>query len=71
MDSVIDALLEAVEREDCAEVTILLHPFLLWIEAEQAIRGRNTVLTRLAAGPAPRRPAFHEMRDGQIYRWQS
>jgi len=69
MDSIVSAVLAAVERGDQAALKVLLHPYLHWNEPRIALRGRVKVLARLAAAPAPAPPASYELRDGQIYRW--
>ncbi len=71
VDQIVEAVLAAVEGQDCSRVKALLHPYLRWSEPGLEIRGRSGVMTRLAAGPTPRPPATHELRDGQIYRWTS
>jgi hypothetical protein len=51
----------------------LLHPYLHWTGTDGVtVRGRTKVIALLddrATAPGP--PAAVELRDGQIYRWQS
>ena len=63
-------VLDAIERRDWERLKPLLHPHVQWTTAvEEHLRGRDTVIARLAKDPPPAPPAFHELRDGQIYRW--
>ncbi len=71
MDTVIRDVLDAVERQDWPQVRVLLHPYLHWTEAGLILRGRNKVLALLAGRAALRPPVSYEVRDGQIYRWNS
>ncbi|MDG6106570.1 nuclear transport factor 2 family protein [Dactylosporangium aurantiacum] len=71
MDQIVRDVIDAVRRQDWDVVKALLHPYPHWSEPGTAIRGRRNVLARLAAGPVPGPPDFHELRDGQVYRWTS
>ncbi len=63
-------VLDAIEGRDRDRLKRLLHPYVHWTTAlEEHIRGRNNVLAQLAHDPPPAPPAYHELRDGQIYRW--
>ena len=63
-------VLDAIERRDWERVKRLLHPYVHWTTAaEEHLRGRDNVIDRLARDPAPAPPAYHELRDGQVYRW--
>jgi len=33
------------------------------------VRGRRNVIAMLSRDPPPAPPAWHELRDGQVYRW--
>ena len=63
-------VLDAIERRDWDRLNRLLHPYVHWTTAaDEQLRGRNNVIARLANDPPPAPPAWHELRDGQIYRW--
>ena len=63
-------VLDAIERRDWERLRRLLHPYVHWTTAaEEQLRGRRNVMERLAHDPPPAPPAFHELRDGQVYRW--
>ncbi len=63
-------VLDAIERRDWERVKRLLHPYVHWTTAaEEHLRGRHKVIDRLSRDPPPAPPAFHELRDGQVYRW--
>ena len=63
-------VLDAIERRDWERLESLLHPHVHWTTAaEDELRGRNNVMVQLAKDPPPAPPAWHELRDGQIYRW--
>jgi len=63
-------VLDAIERRDWERLARLLHPYVHWTTAaEEQLRGRRNVIARLAADPPPAPPAWHELRDGQVYRW--
>lgn len=63
-------VLDAIERRDWDRLGELLHPYVHWTTAvEEQLRGRNNVIERLSNDPPPAPPSYHELRDGQIYRW--
>ena len=63
-------VLDAIERRDWARLERLLHPDVHWTTAaEEQLRGRRDVIARLEGDPPPAPPAWHELRDGQVYRW--
>ena len=67
------ALYAALADRDQPRLRLLLHPYLHWTGVDGVtVRGRTKVLALLADQGAPREPpAAVELRDGQIYRWQS
>ncbi len=71
--SAVQAVYAALADHDGAKLRPLLHPYLHWVGSDGVtIRGRTRVLALLndrATPPEP--PATVELRDGQIYRWQS
>ena len=71
--SAVEAVYAALADGDHAELRLLLHPYLHWAGVDGAtVRGRTKVRALLADPPSPpERPAAVELRDGQIYRWQS
>ena len=63
-------VLDAIERRDWERLKKLLHPYVHWTTAaEEHLRGRRNVIARLERDPPPAPPAWHELRDGQVYRW--
>ena len=63
-------LLSAIERRDWERLKRLLHPSVHWTTAaEDELHGREQVIARLAGDPPPAPPAYHELRDGLVYRW--
>ena len=63
-------VLDAIERRDWERLKRLLHPYVHWTTAlEEQLRGRDVVIAQLAKDPPPAPPAYHELRDGQVYRW--
>ena len=53
-------------------VRLLLHPYLRWTRADGTLlRGRIKVLAVLEAELPARAPRVTELRDGQVYRWDS
>jgi hypothetical protein len=63
-------VLDAIERRDWDRLERLLHPYVHWTTAaEEHLRGRRNVIARLANDPVPGPPAWHELRDDQVYRW--
>jgi hypothetical protein len=71
--SAVEAVYAALADPDRAGLRLLLHPYLHWTGVDGVtVRGRTKVLALLAGqGAPPEPPAAVEMRDGQIYRWQS
>jgi hypothetical protein len=66
----VSAVLDAIERRDWERLEALLHPSVHWTTAaEEQLRGRRDVIARLAGDPPPAPPAWHELRDGQVFRW--
>jgi hypothetical protein len=63
-------VLDAIERRDWERLKRLLHPDVHWTTAaEEDLRGPEDVIARLVNDPVPGPPAWHELRDGGIYRW--
>ena len=70
MNRLVEAALEAIERQDWDRLRLILHPYLHWTAADGVpMRGRVNVLAMLAASPVSEAPSHFEIRDGQIYRW--
>jgi len=71
--STVNAVYAALADQDRATLRLLLHPYLHWTGADGIIiRGRSKVLAHLDdLGTPPERPMSVELRDGQVYRWQS
>ncbi len=72
-DRAVQALYAALTDHDEARLRRLLHPYLHWAGADGVtVRGRTKVLALLDDRQAPPNPPTAvELRDGQIYRWQS
>ncbi len=71
-DPVVERVLDARQRGDWEAVRLALHPYLHWVgEDGTVLRGRNAVVTMLAAAPVPAPPSSVEVRDGQVYRWRA
>ena len=63
-------VLDAIERGNWERLERLLHPDVHWTTAdEEDLRGRREVIACLTRDPPPAPPAWHEVRDGRIYRW--
>lgn len=63
-------VLATIERRDWARLERLLHPEVRWTTAaEEQLRGPDEVVARLRDDPPPSPPAYHELRDGRVYRW--
>ena len=63
-------VLGAIERRDWERLVPLLHPDIHWTTAiEEHVHGRDAVMAMLASDPPPAPPAYHEVREGLIYRW--
>jgi hypothetical protein len=69
MDVVEQAVL-AIEDRDWSRLKLMLHPYIRWtLDDGRTIQGRNRILAHLDVGVVRWPPAYHELRDGQIYRW--
>jgi ketosteroid isomerase-like protein len=63
-------VLDAIERREWERLTRLLHPDVHWTTAaDEQLHGRRDVIARLEKDPPPAPPAWHELRDGLLYRW--
>ena len=63
-------VLDTIERRNWERLTRLLHSEIHWTTAaEEDLRGPHEVIERLSRDPPPAPPAFHEVRDGLMYRW--
>jgi hypothetical protein len=72
MDDVVLAAHAAMAARDWDNLRLMLHPYLHWTEIDgRVLRGRNHVLAMLEWVDLPAPPSAVELRDGQIYRWQS
>ena len=71
--SAVQAVYAAMADRDRTGLRPLLHPYVLWTGVDGVTtRGRTKVLALLEDQEAPPEPpAAVELRDGQIYRWQS
>ena len=71
--SAVEAVYAALAKGDHAALRVLLHPYLYWTGTDSAtVRGRTKVIALFGdRATAPEPPAAVELRDGQIYRWQS
>ena len=71
-EDVLDRAYEALIHQDWATLRLLLHPFLHFTGPDGVqTRGRTKVLAILTSQAEPDRPTSVELRDGQIYRWQT
>jgi hypothetical protein len=72
-ESAVQAVYAALNDHDGERLRLVLHPYLHWTGSDgETIRGRTKVLALLNdQGTPPGPPAAVELRDGQIYRWQS
>ena len=62
--------LALVERREWQRLSRFLHPSIQWTTAVQdERRGPEEVIAGLKEDPAPAPPAYHELRDGLLYRW--
>jgi len=72
VDQIVRAALDAITCGDWDTVRRVLHPYLHWDMPDgQTLRGRNQVIAMLECRGTPAAPARVELRDGQIYRWNS
>ena len=63
-------VLDAIERRNWTRLERLIHPSVHWTTAaEEDLHGRDEVVARLSRDPPPSPPAWHELRDGLMYRW--
>jgi hypothetical protein len=71
--SAVESVYAALADGDPAGLRLLLHPYLHWTGVDGVtVRGRTKILALLDDQPTPPGPpAAVELRDGQIYRWQS
>jgi hypothetical protein len=70
METIVERLLDALERGDREAVRLALHPYLRWTRADgTTVVGRTVVLDMLARHTGVPRPLSVETRDGQVYRW--
>jgi hypothetical protein len=70
METIVERLLDALQRGDREAVRGALHPYLRWTRADgTTLVGRNSVLEMLAEHGGATAPASVEIRDGQVYRW--
>lgn len=66
------AVLDAIAKGDWTRLRPYLHPHVHWSDPDgKRIRGRKNVIAMLEASGSQNPPALHELRDGQIYRWQA
>jgi uncharacterized protein YndB with AHSA1/START domain len=72
VDDVVTAVRAAVLAGERDALRLLLHPYLHWTDANgRTTRGRTKVLSLLADGELLDAPSRCELRDGQVYRWES
>jgi hypothetical protein len=71
--SAVEAVYSALAKGDSASLRVLLHPYLHWTGTDGVtVRGRTKVIALIDdQATAPEPPAAVQLRDGQIYRWQS
>lgn len=63
-------ILALIERRDWERLRPLLHPAVRWTTAvEDELVGPVEVIACLKEDPPPAPPAYHELRDGLVYRW--
>ncbi|MFJ4651415.1 nuclear transport factor 2 family protein [Nocardia sp. NPDC088792] len=71
MDDTVSAVLRAIEAGDWTEFAKLVHPYVHWTEDGVTTRGRVQVMHLLSARGGAKPAASYELRDGQIYGWDS
>jgi hypothetical protein len=63
-------VLDAIERRNWARLGRLLDPEIRWTTAaEEDLYGAHEVIARLSKDSPPAPPAYHELRDGLVWRW--
>jgi hypothetical protein len=68
----VDAVIEAVNAGNAADIRLLLHPYLHFRDGDRELRGRSQLLVHFEGLDDPLLPATSvELRDGQIYRWDA
>ncbi|WP_460729345.1 nuclear transport factor 2 family protein [Nocardia heshunensis] len=71
MEHTVSAVLHTIETGDWAEFAKLVHPYVHWTEDGVTTRGRVQVMTLLSHHHATKPATSFELRDGQVYRWNS
>ncbi|MFE3225374.1 nuclear transport factor 2 family protein [Nocardia sp. NPDC059228] len=71
VDNTVSAVLHTIEAGDWAEFAKLVHPYVHWTEDGVTTRGRTRVMALLSRHDATNPATSYELRDGQIYRWNS
>ncbi|WP_198347205.1 nuclear transport factor 2 family protein [Nocardia terrae] len=70
-EEMVSAVLHTIETGDWAEFAKLVHPYVHWTESGATTRGRVQVMALLSRHDATKPAHDYELRDGQIYRWNS
>jgi hypothetical protein len=60
----------AMDAGQWADLRLLLHSHVHWVDGNVSLRGRGRVIEHVQSGPTPRPPDRVEVREGHIYRWQ-
>ncbi len=71
VDNTVSAVLHSIEAGDWAEFAKLVHPYVHWTEDGVTTRGRVQVMALLSRHHATKPATSVEMRDGQVYGWNS
>ncbi|MEV6774190.1 hypothetical protein AB0N05_36695 [Nocardia sp. NPDC051030] len=76
VDHTVSAVMRAIEAGDWTEFAKLVHPYVHWTEDEHTTRGRTRVMALLSGrggtrGPSQKPATSYELRDEQVYRWNS
>ncbi len=71
MDNTVSAVLHTIEAGDWAEFAKLVHPYVHWTENGHTTRGRTRVMALLSQHHTAAPATSYELRDGQVYRWDS